>query len=88
MLTILVLMVGIVMVLVLSLLAVVVAGIRQEPPAEELRSQPSNFVTAWVRYLLGVYVRRPEQPSTLNADREEPCLAARDPARWPKGPTE
>ena len=62
MLTILVLMVGAVMVLVLVLLAVVVVGIKQEPPAEELTSQPPNVVTAWVRRLLGVYVRKPDQP--------------------------
>lgn len=88
MLSILLLMVGAVMVLVLSLLVVVVAGIKQEPSTEELTSQPSNFVTAWVRYLLGVYVRRPEQTPTFDADRKEPGLAARDPARGPKGPTE
>ena len=45
MLTILVLMVGAVMVLVLVLFAVVVVGIKQEPPAEELRRHPPNVVT-------------------------------------------
>jgi hypothetical protein len=88
MLTILVLMVGAVMVFVLILLAVVAAGIKKEPPADELTSQPANFVTAWVRRLLGVYVRKPERPPTFDTDREEPCLAARDPAQWPKGPIE
>ena len=86
MLAILVLMVGAVMVLVLVVLAVVVVGIKQEAPAEELKRQPPNFVTAWVRRLLGVYVRKPDQPPY--EDRGEPCLTGRDPARWPKGPAE
>ena len=88
MLTILVLIVGVVMVLVLALLAVVVAGIRQEPPAEELTSQPPNVVTAWVRRVLGVYVRKPDQPPTHDENRGEPCLTALDPDRWPKGSAE
>lgn len=88
MLTILVLMVGAVMVLVLVLLAVVVVGIKQEPPAEELTRQPPNVVTAWVRRLLGVYVRKPDQPPPPSEDGGELCLTARDPARWPKGPAE
>lgn len=85
MLTILVLMVGIVMVLVLVLLAVVVVGIKQEPPAEEMTSRPPNAITAWIRHLLGVYVRRPDLPSPLNEDHGEPCLTGWDPSRWPKG---
>lgn len=88
MLTILVLVVGVVMVLVLVLLAVVVAGIKQEPPTEELTSQPPNAVTAWVRRVLGVYVRKPEQRPTRDEDCGEPCLTARNPVRWPKGPAE
>jgi hypothetical protein len=88
MLTILVLIVAAVMVLVLVLLAVVVAGIKQEPPAEELTSQPPNAVTAWVRHLLGVHVRKPEKPPTRDEDCGEPCLTARNPARWPKGSAE
>ncbi len=88
MLTILVLVVGAVMVLVLVLLAVVVVGIKQEPPAEELTSQPANAITAWVRRLLGVYVRKPDRTSAFDEDRGEPCLTARNPARWPKGPAE
>ncbi len=86
MLTILILTVGVVMALVLVMLAVVVVGIKQEPSAAELTNQPPNMVTAWVRHLLGVYVRRPDQPSTVNEDRGEPCLTSQDPARWPKGP--
>jgi hypothetical protein len=79
MLTILVLMVGAVTVLVLVLLAVVVVGIKQEPPSEELKRQPPNVVSAWVRRLLGVYVRKPEQP---------PNEDGWDPARRPNEPVE
>jgi len=84
MLTILVLTIGVLMALVLVLLAVVVAGIKQEPAAKELTKQPPNVVTAWVRRLLGVYVRKPDQPPTLDEDRVEPRLIAWDPARWQK----
>jgi len=34
------------MALVLAVLAVVVAGIRQEPPAQELTRQPPNLMAA------------------------------------------
>lgn len=88
MLTILVLMVTAVMALVLVLLAVVVVGIRQEPSEEELTGQPPNAVTAWVRHLLGVYVRKPDQPPTHHEDSGEACLTARNPARCPKVPSE
>ena len=74
MLTILVLVVGVVMVLVLVLLAVVVAGIKQEPPAEELTSQPPNAITAWVRRVLGVYVRKPDQPQPVTKTAENRVL--------------
>ena len=86
MLIVLILVVGAMMVLVLMLLAVVVVGIRQEPPAEELKRQPPNVITAWVRRLLGVYVRKPDQPRTRDEDRGEPCLTALDPARRSKRP--
>ena len=78
--------VGCIMVLVLVLLAVVVAAIKQEPKAEELTSQPPNAITAWVRRLLGVYVRKPDEPPALDEDRGERCFAAWDPPRWPEGP--
>jgi hypothetical protein len=64
MLIILYVMVGGTMMLVLVVLAVVVVGIKQEPSAKELPSQAPNALTAWVRRLLGVYVRKPDQPST------------------------
>lgn len=87
MLTILFLMIGVVVVLVLVLLAVVVVGIKQEPRAEQMTSQPPSAVTAWVRHLLGVYVRKPDLPSPSAEDHGEPCLAGWDPG-WPKMPTE
>jgi hypothetical protein len=86
MFTILVFVVGAMTMLVFVVLAVVVVGIKQEPSAEELASQPSNVLTAWVRRLLGVYVRKPDHPSTFGEGRVAPRLNSRDPARWPKGP--
>jgi hypothetical protein len=47
--------------LVLVVLAVVVAGIRQEPPAQQLTRQPPRLMAGLTRRLLGVYVRRPDR---------------------------
>ena len=88
MLTFLLLAVGGVMVFVLVLLAVVAAAIKKEPQAQELTSQPPSAVTAWVRRLLGVYVRKPDQPPAIDEDHIEPRLTAWEPPRWPKGPAE
>lgn len=61
--------------LVLILLAVVVAGIRREPPAAELSSSPQGVISAMARRLTGVYVRKPD-PATDDADsRRGACLA-------------
>jgi hypothetical protein len=76
MLTILILAVGAMMVLVLVLLAVVVIGIRQEPPADELNRQAPSLFAALIRRMLGVSVRKPD-PS-LDERHGEPYLAARD----------
>ena len=46
--------------LVLVVLAVVVAGIRQEPPAQQLTRQAPRRMAGLTRRLLGVYVRRPD----------------------------
>jgi hypothetical protein len=59
MLTILIFAVGSVTVLVALLLVIVVIGIRQEPPMEELSEQAPSLTTMFVRRLLGVYVRKP-----------------------------
>ena len=60
MLTILVFAVGVVMVLVLVLLAIVVIGMRQEPPTDELNMQAPSLFAALVRRMVGVYVRKPD----------------------------
>jgi hypothetical protein len=76
MLTILILAVGSVMVLVLVLLAVVVIGIRQEPPTDELSRQAPSLFAALVRRSLGVSVRKPG-PSP-DERHGEPYLTAHD----------
>jgi len=58
--------------LVLVLLAVVVAGIRREPPAAELNSRPPSVISAIARRLTGVYVRRPDTNDVDN--QTDPCL--------------
>jgi hypothetical protein len=84
MLGILYLMVGGTMMLVLAVLAVVVMGIRQEPSAKELSSRAPSVLTAWVRRLLGVYVRKPDRPPAFDEDRGEPPITAWAPPRWPR----
>jgi hypothetical protein len=76
MLAILLLTVGAVMVLVLVLLAVVVIGMRQEVPTEELNMQAPSLFAASVRRLLGVYVRKPDP--VPDERHGEPWLTARD----------
>jgi hypothetical protein len=71
MLTALILLVFAVIALILLLLAVVVAAIRGESPHERLSSRAASPLSAMVRRLLGVHVRRP-----ANADAaREACLA-------------
>ena len=88
MLAILYLMVGGAMMLVLVVLAVVVVGIRQEPSAKELSSRAPSVLTAWVRRLLGVYVRKPDQPPAIDEDRGEPPITAWNLPRGPRRPAE
>jgi hypothetical protein len=59
--------------LVLILLAVVVVGIRREPPTAELSSQPPSPIASLTRRLLGAYVRRPNPAGA--ADKPDTCLA-------------
>ena len=59
-------------VLVLILLAIVVAGIRREPPTTELSRRAPNPVSAMTRRPLGVSVRRPDPDE---AGRRDTCLA-------------
>jgi hypothetical protein len=76
MLTILIFAVGVVMVLVLVSLAIVVIGMRQEPPTEELSVQAPSLFPALVRRMVGVYVLKPD-PSR-DQRHGEPWLAERD----------
>jgi hypothetical protein len=57
-------------VLVLILLAVIVVGIRREPPRSELSDVAPSPFTAMIRRMLGLYVRR-AAPSAVTADRHE-----------------
>ena len=56
------------------LLALVVVGIRQEPPNTEMARHARRPTAALARCLLGVYVRRPDVPEDADADRDS-CLA-------------
>jgi hypothetical protein len=68
MLTALILVVLAVIVLVLTLLGVIVVGIRQEPPGIELSNMAPSPIAVMVRRLLGLYVRRPTR-SAKHTDR-------------------
>jgi hypothetical protein len=72
MLTILIL-IGSVTVLVVLLLTIVVIGVRPEPQTDELSEQPPSLIAAFVRRLLGVYVRKPDSPAAWESpSRSEP----------------
>jgi len=86
MLAILYVMVGGAMMLVLVVLAVVVVGIKQEPSAQELSSRAPSATTAWVRRLIGVYVRKPDQSRAFHEDRGEPPITAWNPPPGQEGP--
>jgi hypothetical protein len=68
--------------LVLVVLAVVVAGIRQEPPAQELTRQAPCLMASLTRRLLGVYVRTPDPSVITDQLGREPGHAS-GPARPP-----
>jgi hypothetical protein len=68
--------------LVLVVLAVVVVGIRQEPPLQELTGQAPRLMASLTRRLLGVYVRRPDPSVITGQQRGEPSHAS-GPARPP-----
>jgi hypothetical protein len=73
--------------LVLVLLALVVIGIRQEPPAQELTGHVPRLMARLARRLLGVYVRRPDPSATPDQQHAEPSRPAHGPARQPDGHT-
>jgi len=58
--------------LVLVVLAAVVVGIRQEPPAQELTRQPPSPLARLARRVLRVYVRRPDPAGIPDQHRGEP----------------
>ena len=72
-----------VMGLVLAVLAVVVAGIRQEPSTQELTRQAPRLIATLARRLLGVYVRRPDPSVIPDKRRRGPSRTAHGPARRP-----
>jgi hypothetical protein len=78
MLTILIL-IGSVTVLVVLLLAVVVIGVRHEPQTEELSEQAPSLIAAFVRRLLGVYVRKPDSPAVGTSPRRSEPLGPNAP---------
>ena len=74
--------------LVLVVLALVVVGIRQEPPAQELTGQVPRLMARLARRLLGVYVRLLDDPSAIPGQQHaEPSRTAHGPARPPDGHT-
>jgi hypothetical protein len=70
---------------VLILLAVVVVGIRQEPRGAELSNVAPSPVTALVRRVTGLSVRRPT-PTTVRAPEQGEGNPA-GPAPWPMATT-
>jgi hypothetical protein len=68
--------------LVLVVLAFVVVGIRQEPPAQELTRQAPRLMARLTRRLLGVSGRWPDPSVTTSQQRGEPSHAS-GPARPP-----
>jgi hypothetical protein len=71
--------------LVLVVLALIVVGIRQEPPAQELTGQVPRLTARLARRLLGVHVRRPDPSVIPGQQHAEPSRAAHGPARPPDG---
>jgi hypothetical protein len=70
MLTALIMLVLAALALILILLAVIVVGIRQEPPRTELSDVAPSPTAVLVRRLTGLYVRRPT-PTAVSTDRQE-----------------
>jgi len=71
--------------LVLVVLALVVVGIRLEPPTQELTGQVPRLMARLTRRLLGVYVRRPDPSVLPGQQRGEPSRTAHGPACPPDG---
>ncbi len=71
MLTVLILIIFAIATLILIVLAVVVAAIRQEPRDTEISNMAPSLIAGMVRRLLGVYVRRPTPPADSTDWQEE-----------------
>lgn len=71
--------------LAVAVLAVVVIGIRQEPPAQQLTRHPPRRMAKLARRLTGAYVSRPDPPVIRGKQRGEPSHTAHHPARRPDG---
>jgi hypothetical protein len=80
MLTAVLTLVGALTALATLLFVAVVVGIRREPPYQELSSRAPGPVSAMVRRLLGVSVRKPADADP-GEDREA-CLAGHTADRW------
>jgi hypothetical protein len=78
-----VILAGAVMGLVLVVLAVVVAGIRQEPSTQELTRHAPRLMATLARRLLGVSVRRPDRSVIPDQRRRGPSRTEPGPARRP-----
>jgi hypothetical protein len=63
--------------LVLVVLALVIAGIRQEPPAQELTSQAPRLIATLARRLTGVHVLRPDPSAIAGKQHGEPSPSTR-----------
>jgi hypothetical protein len=59
-----------VIIFILLPLVIVVLGIQQEPPTEELSQQAPSLLAAFVRRLLGLHVRKPDSPPNLDQRAE------------------
>lgn len=77
-------LVGCVTILVMVLLVIVVIGIHQEPPAQELSEQAPRLLAAAARRMLGLHVRKPYSPAdSIQNDqamsmRKTPCTSPVD----------
>jgi hypothetical protein len=72
-------LIGSVTVLLALLLAIVVIGVRHEPQTEELSEQAPSLIAAFVRRLLGVYVRKPDSSAVWKSSRQSEPLGPNAP---------
>jgi hypothetical protein len=68
---------------VVLLLVIVLIGIRQEPPTQELSERASTLIATFVRGLLGLHVRKPGSPPNPDHGDEKAMPCTGHPARGP-----